>query len=233
MLFKPVPIWKEAPFLRLIIPFISGIIVQWYFQPPISVIQIAFAFLIGLYILFQLTKRFVQFSLYWLNGVAINVLLFLIGTMLTYYRDVSHQQNSITNYYRNGDTTIVTLQEPLSEKEKSFKALSSVQYLANNTIVKPVDGSILLYFKKDSSLSRLNYGSQIIFTKPLQPIKNSGNPGCFDYQRYCAFQGIYYQAFLKPGEFVVLPQKNENTIKKFLLTAQEKTLSAFSKIYSG
>ncbi len=233
MSFKPVPIWKEAPFLRLIIPFMLGIIAQWYLQLSITVSLIVFACSIFIYILFQFSKRFIQFKLYWLNGIFMNAFLFLIGAFLTYYSDISHHPNHITDYYKNGDVVIATLQEPLSEKEKSFKALASVDYIEDDNTFHPVKSSILLYFKKDSSLPQLGYGSQIIFNKALQPIKNSGNPGAFDYQRYCAFQGIYYQAFLKAEDFVLRKEKNENAIKKFLFIAQEKTVNVFQKNIPG
>jgi competence protein ComEC len=230
---KPIPLWKEAPFLRLIIPLMCGIILQWYLQVSITVSLAFLTASIGLYLLFQFSKSFVQFKLYWLNGIMLNAFLFTIGMLLVYYHDISHQQKWIGNYYKNGDAVIATLQEPLSEKDKSFKALASVQYVLSNDTMSPVKGSILLYFKKDSSLPQLSYGSQVIFNKPLQQIKNSGNPGAFDYQRYCGFQDIHHQAFLKPGEFVVLPNKNENIIQKFLFAAQEKTVSIFHKYISG
>lgn len=233
MPFKPVPIWKEMPFLRLVIPFIAGIIVQWYLQPPIIVTAIFSACAMLTYILFQFSKRFIQFRLYWLNGAIINLLLLLFGASLTYYADTAHQPDYIGKYYRPENIIIATLQEPLSEKDKSCKALARVDFVGADTSLRRVKGAVLLYFKKDSSLLRLGYGAQIVFKKILQPIKNSGNPGAFDYVRYCSFQGIYHQVFLEPGEFAVVPQKNENLVKKFLLALQEKTLNIFREYVAG
>ncbi|MEI2740550.1 MAG: ComEC/Rec2 family competence protein [Chitinophagaceae bacterium] len=88
----------------------------------------------------------------------------------------------------------------------------------------PVKGKIILYFKKDSSL-QVTYGSQIIFKKSLQEIKNSGNPGGFDYKRYSLFQGITHQVYLKPDEFEVLSGKKENPFRKFIYTSREKVLN--------
>lgn len=233
MPFKPIPVWKEAPFARLIVPLILGIITQWYLQVSITVCLASFSVFVFLYLPFQLNKSFVQFKLYWLNGIILNALLFVTGMLLIYYHDISHQPKWIGNHYKNGNTVVATLQEPLSEKERSLKALASVQYIISNDTVIPVKGSILLYFKKDSCPQLPSYGSQIIFSKPLQPIKNSGNPGAFDYRRYCAFQDIYHQAFLKPGDFAMLPQKNESIIKKFLFAAVEKTVNIFHKYIQG
>ena len=72
-----------------------------------------------------------------------------------------------------------------------------------------VKGSIIIYFQKDSSLSSIGYGSQIVFKKSLQLIKNAGNPGSFDYQRYCAFNNIYFQVYLKSKDFVIVNSKKE------------------------
>ena len=30
-----VPFWKEAPFIRLLIPLIGGILIQWYVELPL------------------------------------------------------------------------------------------------------------------------------------------------------------------------------------------------------
>ena len=69
MPFKPIPLWKEAPFLRLIIPLICGVITQWYLHLSVPVSMITFAALIVLYLIFQ-------FKLYWLNGIILNVVWF-------------------------------------------------------------------------------------------------------------------------------------------------------------
>jgi competence protein ComEC len=53
----------------------------------------------------------------------------------------------------------------------------------------PATGNILLYLKKDSVKPVLQYGSQIIFNKLLQPIQNNKNPAAFNYNRYCPFSG--------------------------------------------
>src|SRR5271156_4074832 len=102
MFIKPVPIWKEAPFLRLIIPFILGIIVQWYLHVPIIVSFWVLTGTIVLLSLFQFSRIFIQFKLYWLNGLLLNVLLFFTGIIITYYQDISHHPKWINNYYHDG-----------------------------------------------------------------------------------------------------------------------------------
>ena len=49
-----------------------------------------------------------------------------------------------------------------------------------------------------------------------QEISNSGNPGAFDYRKYCLFQGITHQVYLTGRDFLVLEGRNENTLELFL-----------------
>jgi competence protein ComEC len=106
--------------------------------------------------------------------------------ILVYTNDPTHSADCIKNCYHNNDIITAKLDEPLSEKEKTFKAEVSVREIIGKNNEQDVKGSIIIYFQKDSSLSSIGYGSQIVFEKSLQLIKNAGNPGSFDYQRCCA-----------------------------------------------
>jgi competence protein ComEC len=78
-------------------------------------------------------------------------------------------------------------------------------------------------------VQQLHYGDRILINKNLQAIKNSGNPGAFNYQRYAAFQQTFHNVFLKEKDWVVLPGKNVNSFKQFIFTAREKILATLRK----
>lgn len=226
-------IWKEAPFLRLIIPLITGIVLQWNFN--IAAVVSWSSLLISLLFFIVLSFGKIGFLFKWnkLNGISINILLIALGMLLGYYKNIAHNKGWISNYYHPGNALQLTLQEPLSEKAKSFKAIASVSLLADSNNVRPVKGNIILYFQKDSAIPALDYGSQIIITKNLQFIKNSNNPGTFNYERYAAFQDIYYQVYLKPGEFIILNSKEENPFTKFIYKTRNKIVSILSQYIPG
>jgi competence protein ComEC len=160
-------------------------------------------------------------------------MIFFVGAILVYTSDPTHSDDCIKNCYQDNDIIIAKLNEPLSEKEKTFKAEASVTALIGKNNKQDVKGSILIYFQKDPSLSSIGYGSQIVFKKSLQLIKNAGNPGSFDYQRYCAFNNIYYQVYLKSKDFILMDQKEEDPITKFLFYARSKTIAIFQKYIPG
>jgi competence protein ComEC len=127
---------------------------------------------------------------------------------------------------------IAVLDEMPVEKIKSFKANARITHLVSGNTLLPVKGNIIIYFKKDTALP-LIYGSQIIFSKELQEIKNSGNPGGFDYKRYSLFQGITHQVYLKPGEYELIAGTQKNEFRQFLYNTREKILNILRKYIKG
>ena len=226
-------IWKQAPFLRLIIPFIAGILLQWYCKLPPRLGWIIFTMGLILLLLFNTRSHFRQFYWGWMNGIFIQSALLSLGILLAYHKDISHAPNRINNYYQNNAIVIATIEEPLSVKSNSFKANASVQQVIENGIAKDVKGNIICYFQKDGSTKKLEYGRQILFNKSLQAIRNSGNPGTFDYQRYAAFSDICEQVYLKQGEFSILHQYKENGFQKFLYNTRETVVEIIATYVPG
>lgn len=175
---------------------------------------------------------FSRYKLGFISGIAAFILFLSVGALLAWHKDIRNNDRWLGNFYKEKDGLIVTLMEPPVEKIKSIKANATLTYLLQSGKSIPVEGKIILYFKKDSLL-QLAYGSQIIFKKPLQEIKNSGNPGGFDYKRYALFQGITHQVYLKPEEFIVLNENKENWFNKFIYTSREKVLTILRNNIKG
>ncbi len=233
MLSYGVHFWKKAPFIRLLISMIAGIVVQWHLQISKTVWWTMLVIGIITVLCFFFIPFFNRYRLNFLNGIAVSILFVSTGALLTWYQDIRHDKNWLGNYYKKEYSLVVTLDEPPVEKTKSVKANATVSYLIDNEKPIPVRGKIILYFKNDSSLTQLGYGSKVIFKKSLQEIKNSGNPGGFDYKRYSLFHGITHQVYLKPEEFVVLPGKKEKRLDRFLYNTREKVLTILRKNIKG
>ncbi|MES2777134.1 MAG: ComEC/Rec2 family competence protein [Bacteroidota bacterium] len=225
------PIWIEAPMLRILPALIAGIVLEWYMQLPLSYLMIA-AVLFGVSSLCFAMVRVARYAVAF--GICIQLLFFSMGALFVWLNYTQHQPFAITNKYTDSAVVIATLQEPLVEKNKSYKAEATVQVFVNNQL-QNVKGNILVYVQKDSNGVKpsLGYGSQVVFKKPLQPIQNAGNPGGFDYQRYCAFHGLYYQVFLKGNEYDVTGEKVITPFRQMLFDLQQWVLQSFQKFIPG
>lgn len=202
----------------------AGIIFQWYLQYPVTVWLIGFLFCLLIFISLFFVPLFYRFQSSWLNGICVSLIFISIGAGLTWKKDIRHHPNWFGKIYQPGNLMKVSLLEPPVEKPKSYKALAEVFLIRNGDSDSETAGKIIIYFKKDSISKNLDYGNIIAFQKNLQPIKNSGNPGGFDYRRFSLFKGITHQVFLNQNDFVIVPGKNEKWLDRFILTIRNKVL---------
>lgn len=232
--------WRKTPFLKLLLPFVAGIILQWQFELPVLSLWICWAAGFILFIIIFFLPIFRRFKWSFLTGLAAILIFGSTGAIITWHKNIRHDRDWFGKQYKEDDALLVSLNEPLSEKNKSFKANAHVSALLNGDSSRPVTGTIILYFQKSSdsvsnnnSLQELGYGTRLIIKKPLQEIKNSGNPGGFDYKRYSLFQGITHQVFLKETDYEILPGKEKTWLNEFLYLSREKILHSLRKNIKG
>ena len=233
MSLPAIHIWKKAPFIRFLLPLIAGIILQWHFQIQSRVLWITLGTSAIITVTFFFIPFFKRYKLSALSGMAVTVIFISLGGLLSWYKNIQHNQDWFGKNYNNDSSLVVTLLEDPVEKTKSYKVNASVDLLIQNDSCLKTKGTIILYFKKDSSLPSIEYGTRLIITKPLQEIKNSGNPGGFDYKRYSLFQGITHQVYVKENEFEILSGTNKALFQQFINNSRSKVLSILRKNIKG
>lgn len=234
MLQPVIPIWKQAPFIRLLIPLICGIVLQWYFPLSKTAIFTVTGFCVLLFLLFTGFRGYFLFRYKWVFGLSAMLTLLLLGVVITHKKNITHQQNWFGRWYNDSSFVIAVLKEPLIEKDKSFKAVADIYAVSDNNHVIRTAGRIIIYFRKDSSMvAPLDFGSTVIFRKRLQVIRNTGNPGAFDYQRYCLFQGITHQVYLREGEFTISAVQTGSAFSHGLQKSRKRILEILRRYIHG
>ncbi len=215
---------RQNPFVKLLIPFASGILIQWYLQPPgkIGVLIL----LIGgtLYSFFSLLKGFARWKYSWLSGAGLGAAMLAVGMLLAYIKDVRNHPLWMGHHYSAEQAIVAVLQEFPVEKERSYKAEAQVQYCIAEDSKQKVRGRIIIYFSKDSCNAHLKAGDQLLFQKSLQEIRNTGNPGAFDYKRYALFNEITHTIYLTDTEYVKLSENNISAWKKLIFKMRSYVL---------
>ena len=228
-----IPLWKKAPFIRILLPFLIGIIIQYYFEPPYYIILSLVGIATSLYFIFAVIPLAYRYSFQWIQGVLISLIIFFAGMMTVWQKDVRNDSNWFGHLYNDSSSLIIKVNEPLIEKDKSFKAEGRVETIIKNGRGKNVTGKILLYFSKEDLMQLPKYGDKILISGGLQLIKNAGNPGGFNYSRYMAFQQTFYQVFLKQSKFVLLNLHNENALYSFIYNARRKVINILQEFVKG
>ena len=220
-----IPIWKSSPFIRLLLPLIAGIVFQYYVNQNILVISAAAVLIITVYLFFQYRTISIRYKYNWLQGVFLNLIIFCIGIALTHHKEIKNDSNWFGNSYTDSSALVLSITEPPTEKDKSYKTTASVIYITNNGETKKLDGNVLIYFSKTDSTAIPKYGDEILIHGGLQKIKNAGNPGGFNYSRYMGFQETYHQVYLQPKDFLNINNNHTSFLYRFIYAAREKVIS--------
>lgn len=223
---------KRFPFVKLLLPLIFGIAFQWYYPVAMKWWLWQGAIVLG-FILFSEKLSLVQkYHLRTYKALLLLYLFFVLGAVLLSSSDSRNHKQWYGNNYKN-QPLLVVLSEPLIKKPNSFKAEAKVIAIKMEADWKTAEGNILLYFEKNTDTAGISYGTTALINRPVQPIKNSSNPGAFDYNRYCLFHGITGQVFLKENNYLILPEKQINTLKYALIKIRNSTISILRKYIPG
>lgn len=195
-------IWQTAPFVRLLIPFIAGVLIGYYCSISTNAIQILAIFSVLLLLIFPILSLTEKFRWRYLSGIAIHLLMVLFGAGLCNHQDIQKNCDWIGYHYQLNDPVLVCIQESLTQKTKSCKSIGKIIAVQHQKKWIKAKGYLLLYFKNAVNNASINVGDSIIILQPIQRIIGSDNPGSFDYQKYCALQQIHYQSYLPENGYL-------------------------------
>jgi len=223
-MLSTIPLWKQAPLLRVILPMSIGIITQWYFPVSMFWLLVLLSVCLLNFFFFYTLSISLRYKFRYVQSVMLLSIILLLGMMLTWNKNLHHHNNWFGNFYKKEQAILVRIDEPLTEKEKTYKTILSIKKLVLNDSNIFTNGKILVYFKKEKNVSKLKYGDIIWIKKPLQNITNSGNPGSFNNQQYQSFQQIYHQVYLTEKDYIKTNKNEANNIKKTVYQLRDFTL---------
>lgn len=228
-----IPVWKNIPLLRILLPLSAGILTGWYFSLHWQLALTASIIALPFFLYLQLSGERSRFYNSWLDGLSFNIIFLSLGIALAWLQQKPHQPNWAGHFYKEGDVVQLRLLEPLSEREKTYKALSEITIVYHQQKARKVTGKAMIYFRKDSVAPKLKYGDVILVRSNLQEIKNAGNPGGFDYKRYALFNGITHQLFVKADEYKKLPKQQTSLFYEKIYGFRSYILQNIRKYVKG
>ncbi len=185
---------KEIPFLRIGLPLCVGIISGLYIKPDITFLVIACIIIISGFLFSLLFNKYLTNQIF---GYTLTISLFISGLLL-----YTNEKNSISILKPEKTIFTCTLSDYPEEKENSFRLIVKLNRKIEDGKSETVNGSILLYNKKDSSVASLLPGDLLIIQCIPVEIANRGNPYEFDYRFFMENQGIRYYAFTNSHDII-------------------------------
>jgi competence protein ComEC len=220
--------WHQIPIVRLIIPFIAGILLAIkleYWQGLFWLLII----LVSVYPVLIITfSNKIPYKLRWLPGLLQNLILVLAGYNLLIFSTPQYQEKNLI-HFSNPEMAMVRVTEQISEKENSFKIVSKVLAIRDSVKWQYASGKVILYFQKDPTCGIIRYGDELIISSDLTEIASPQNPGEFNYKKYLSNKGIYHQGYVKSGSWQILGHAEGNFIKAWGIQLREKFLNILNQ----
>ncbi len=222
--------WRTFPFVRILIPFILGIITAIIFDKEfhIPLFIFAFLFIIVLCSIFFLQK-FIPFKFRWIYGFLLNILLFLLGFELSIQNTEKFFEDNILPIKNIEQKLICEVLEPASETEKSYKIFARIVCISDDSVVSQKSAKCLFYFQKDSLSAKINYGDRLTLLSNINVIEPPKNPGEFNYKNYLSGKGIYYQGFVRYDKWKISDKNQGNPLFEFSFKLRNIFLSILRK----
>lgn len=221
---------NHIPLLRLLIPFIGGIISVVYSKPNTTFLLCCFGITVLLFLIILLIKKInANYKLRWLFGALIYTNLALAGACLTSlkYQNTDNTSKLLTE--QNNQILIGEIIKPTQIKEKTIKAILTVKGIKNQNEWTEGNGKVIVYLQKDSLSKKLSVGDIISFEPKLENVPPPKNPNEFDFRKYLSFHLIHQQAFLRSNNWKLIQSSPSTGIFKFANDSRKYLINTLEK----
>lgn len=178
----------KTPFLRLLIPVVTGIIANEFIHPFPSALFFGFAGFFILLLSFFIPEN-KEFPYRWVFGVGLFLFVFSLIT-LQYRQKVA--DTSLGSLNENIPCKGIVLDIP-QQKHRSVQG--------NIKLIGPEQKKVILYFEKEGKSIDLRPGDEIVFHAKIEPFKNFGNPDDFNYVRFMKIKGFAGSAYVSSQQW--------------------------------
>nr|WP_068891663.1 ComEC/Rec2 family competence protein [Pedobacter panaciterrae] len=232
-----IPAKAGMVFLRILLPFILGIITFYDIANPSFVYLIGTIYLVIFSFLILANSYYKRLKIYkfksWLACLTY-LFLFILGA----FASILNKQCLSENYFKSKHQDYLRVSVCDEPQLKSgilrFKAKVSKSYSTQkNGSVESIStsGKLMVSIKTDSlNPVQLAYGNELIISPKITSIAAPYNPSEFDYRSWLAAQNIYHQVFLKQHQLVKLNKNSGNPIIAFALALRAKQVQFYRKL---
>lgn len=197
--------WSAAPFVRLLIPLILGVLAGY----KLGFYLFLSNWWIMIFLSFPLFINRVNSLRYQRNfGILLILDFFLIGIYIA-----EREQFPIPTL-KNGSYCAILDDYP-TEKKNTFQLTGPI---------KGSDYKILIYVEKGEKPINGSPGDLMVFSGTPELIENDGNPFEFNYRQFLNGKKIGYRIFLKNSRFILLKGEPQFQIYRVALVVRERLI---------
>ena len=234
--------WREFPFVRILLPFIAGILLAIFFNFKNPIVEISLYSLTILVLVYSKVRGLYRYR--GLYGTGFSLLFLAFGYSLTMrHNELNHDSHFSKILPLTAENIVAGEVNDAPVKKEDWVKIELKMLTIGSTPdrLEPCTGNLLLYLARDSAAEHLTYGDEVVFNGSVSPVEPPKNPNAFDYQRYLHFQNIHYQSFVREGSWALVKKRDHfslfgtaislqnhftETLRKHLTTQNEFAVGA-------
>lgn len=223
---------SEIVFARIIMPFMFGIILAYYFQNTqlLRITTYALAFQLSIAGIINLYYKQLKAWRFKLLLASFYYCLFFVAGLFTCLHYAAPLK---ANYFANGkfDQLKVWISNQPQVHGDIARFEVEVTKGFSNDNVENCSGTLLIALKVDTlNPIDLNYGDEFLISAKYLPVEPPYNPGEFDFRRWLASKNIYHQTFIRQTQLVRLAANKGNPLKSLALQTRQQLVNVYRKL---
>ncbi len=224
--------FAKIPFVRILLPFLLGIISVLYLQFNGTSLFILFTllFLSSFLVFKKIQSRSIVFPVL----LALDILLFFFGTELTKRSQLNRHSNffvnKITIDHSKPNLYVVQVNDIPLDKPRSVKVDLKIIGIKCDTGYVNAKGNLIGYFQKSKSAKALKPGTVLLVKSDFKEVGGTQNPHAFDFKSYLADKNVYHTSYIDSNSFSVLPMQTSFSLWQFGLSIKYKMLKRLGEV---
>jgi len=218
--------WSKAPFVRILIPFIAGLLIYrsgWAVVAHSWILPVFLALITGLAAWFFVFKSLNTYKTRTIQGALIICCILAFGWLNAHYSDHRNKSDFIGKLPENqAAELILKIDNTVEQKNNNMKTTATSLTVKTDSGWIRCSGKILLYISNPDTTPVLSYGDIIAVKCYLNTVQNPLFNSDFNYKKYLADKNIFHQTYIRDDHYTILEKKQGNVIMTFALSVRDK-----------
>lgn len=135
-----------------------------------------------------------------------------LGYLSAAQQDSWQDSSFIGHHLNHAESIRVQLEDNPAEKQKTYLLPGKITGYYQGDSLYPASGKVNVYIYRHDSIPFLLSGHTIILPQRLVRIQHSGNPYTFNFERYAAYQQLYFQGFYSYNDILRTDRNETGTL---------------------
>lgn len=217
--------WNKYPLLRILIPFVAGIIIAFYTDFVFPVWILLTVTVIG-FVFVQILHKYRTYKNRWVSGLLIVVSIFSFSLSYTQLF-INQGKPSLALIGKDKQLFTASVIESPTVKPKTVKLIVRIEKYKQGESFQDEHSKAIIYVARNEQAENIAYGDKLLFYTYLNEPTEPKNPNEFNYKRYLSTKNIHIQSYADTNSWRKISEKNGNPILHFATNARAKFVKIF------